>query len=69
MYDILNGKIALSEVTMSEWIDLTAMAMIEQHQPHLNLTVPYGGALYTFHHCIVTIKPPTTVESIMETSH
>lgn len=69
LHDILVGKISCDKVSLSEWIELNAMAMIGGHQPHLNLDVPYGGGVYSFHHCIKKISPPTPVAPILEQRH
>jgi len=65
--DVVHGRLGANEVMLDEWIQLTAMAMIEAQQPHLNIHIPYGGGLYEFHHCITVIKPPAPVQAIMET--
>lgn len=65
--DILHGRIGVDEVGLDEWIQLVAIAMVEQSQPHLNVDVMYGGGLYSVHHCIQTIRPPAPVAGITET--
>lgn len=64
MNDIVNGRISCEEVLLSEWVDLSCMAMIDGRQPHLNLDIPHGGGLYSFHHCITTITAPVSARTI-----
>ena len=53
--DILHGRLGVDEVGLHQWIQLVAMAMIEQTQPHLNVQLMYGGALYNF--CLLYTSP------------
>lgn len=64
--DIVRGRIGCDTIPLSEWLELVCMAMIDQRVPHLNLDIPYGGGLYSMHHCVKQIHPPESVAAIKE---
>ncbi len=67
VHDIVNGKVALESVPMNTWIEATLMAMVDKKQPHLDLTLGYGGGVYHFHHCVKTVNPPASAQAVLET--
>lgn len=69
IYDIQHGVIQCDQVLLSEWIELTLMAMASRYEPELDLNVMYKGGAYKFHHCISQAKLPECAETILENTH
>ena len=66
LHNIVTGKRGCDTVSLSEWMELVTMAMVEAQRAELNLDIPYGGGIYSFYHCIKQINPPAPTRPIME---
>lgn len=66
VHDILRGRVGCDTIRLSEWLELVCMAMIDGRLSNLNIDIPYGGGLYSLHHCVKQIHPPESVDTIKE---
>lgn len=66
---IIEGCQGADEISLGRWLQLITMASIGGDQKHINIDIPYGGGIYSMHHCVTKLIPPADVESITENKH
>lgn len=67
--DVVKGELALSNVTLEQWLIASSYAMIDKEIEDLEMALVVGGQVFSVHHCIQAVYFPNPVKPLMENKH